>query len=201
VCVSRTKIKDYAIDPEGKVCKVNTKNDETVTLERVQSAGMTDYLLKISSPGKALKESSMKNQFESRFLQEIEKIRQSLGEKHGVKRVDKVHRRIGRAIEKYPSAARFYSIEVKSEQDTAIEIILTKKESAIEAEECLGVYFIRTSLKGEEEETLWIIYNTIREVESAFRCLKTDLDLRPVYHKTTMLRRHICILVCLPTLW
>ena len=34
-----------------------------------------------------------------------------------------------------------------------------------------------------EEETLWIIYNTIREVESAFRCLKTDLDLRPVFHK------------------
>jgi len=39
---------------------------------------MTDYLLKISSPGKALKKGSMKNQFESRFLQEIEKIRQSL---------------------------------------------------------------------------------------------------------------------------
>lgn len=183
VCVSRTKIKDYAIGPEGKVCKVNTKNDETVTLERVQSAGMTDYLLKISSPGKALKESSMKNQFESRFLQEIEKIRQSLEKKHGVKKIDKVHQRIGRAIEKYPSAARFYSIEVRSEQDTATEIILTKKENSIEAEERLGVYFIRTSLKTEGEETLWIIYNTIREVESAFRCLKTDLDLRPVYHK------------------
>lgn len=183
MCVNRSKIKDYAIDPEGKVCKVNTKNDETVTLERVQSASMTDYLLKITGPGKALKEGSMKNQFESRFFQEIEKIRQSLGKKHGVKRVDKVHQRIGRAIEKYPSAARFYSIEVKSEQDTATKIILTKKESSIEAEERLGVYFIRTCLKTKEEEILRIIYNTIREVESTFRCLKTDLDLRPIYHK------------------
>ncbi len=30
---------------------------------------------------------------------------------------------------------------------------------------------------------LWDIYNTIREVESTFRCLKTDLNLRPVYHQ------------------
>jgi hypothetical protein len=30
----------------------------------------------------------------------------------------------------------------------------------------------------------WNIYNTIREVEATFRVLKTDLDLRPIYHKT-----------------
>ena len=29
---------------------------------------------------------------------------------------------------------------------------------------------------------MWDIYNTIREVESSFRILKTDLSLRPVYH-------------------
>ncbi len=114
VCVSRSRIKDYTIDPQGKAGKVKTQNDDTVTLEKVQSATTTDYLLKISSPGKAPKECAMKNQFESRFLQEMEKIRQSLGKKNGVKKLDKVHQRIGRAIEKYPSAARFYSIEVKS---------------------------------------------------------------------------------------
>ena len=35
-----------------------------------------------------------------------------------------------------------------------------------------------------QEQALWDIYNTIREVEYSFRTLKTDLDLRPVYHKT-----------------
>jgi hypothetical protein len=35
---------------------------------------------------------------------------------------------------------------------------------------------------GGDEQTIWDIYNTIREIESTFRCLKTDLDLRPVYH-------------------
>jgi transposase len=31
---------------------------------------------------------------------------------------------------------------------------------------------------------LWDIYNVIREIEYTFRVLKTDLDLRPIYHKT-----------------
>lgn len=36
----------------------------------------------------------------------------------------------------------------------------------------------------KNEKNIWFIYNILKEVESSFRCLKTDLDLRPVYHKT-----------------
>jgi transposase len=35
-----------------------------------------------------------------------------------------------------------------------------------------------------EEEDIWQFYNVIRTVEETFRILKTDLDIRPVYHKT-----------------
>ena len=31
---------------------------------------------------------------------------------------------------------------------------------------------------------IWNVYNTIREIENTFRTLKTDLDLRPIYHKS-----------------
>ena len=30
----------------------------------------------------------------------------------------------------------------------------------------------------------WVIYNMVREVESTLRCLKTDMNLRPVYHQS-----------------
>ena len=33
------------------------------------------------------------------------------------------------------------------------------------------------------DKQIWEIYNTIREVESTFRCLKTDLKIRPVFHQ------------------
>ncbi|MFV0555023.1 MAG: hypothetical protein ACK5LR_10025, partial [Mangrovibacterium sp.] len=53
-----------------------------------------------------------------------------------------------------------------------------------EKENEVGTYFLRTSLKEPPEQLVWTIYNCIREVESSFRCLKTDLDLRPIYHKS-----------------
>ena len=44
---------------------------------------------------------------------------------------------------------------------------------------------------------IWNIYNTIREIENSFRTLKSDLDLRPIYHKndkSTMAHLHLGIL-------
>ena len=44
---------------------------------------------------------------------------------------------------------------------------------------------------------MWNIYNTIREIENSFRTLKSDLDLRPIYHKndkSTMAHLHLGIL-------
>jgi transposase len=47
----------------------------------------------------------------------------------------------------------------------------------------LGTYFIRTTLKKSEEETIWKLYRTINEVEDAFKTLKSDLNTRPNYHQ------------------
>jgi transposase len=47
------------------------------------------------------------------------------------------------------------------------------------------------------EELIWMIYNIIREIENSFRTLKTDLDLRPIYHKkdsSTMAHLHLGLL-------
>ena len=61
----------------------------------------------------------------------------------------------------------------------------------------MGVYFLRTNLEDTDEALEWMIYNTIREIESTFRILKTDLDLRPIYHKnntSTMAHLHLGLL-------
>jgi hypothetical protein len=61
----------------------------------------------------------------------------------------------------------------------------------------LGLYFLRTTLHLEDEVMIWNIYNTIREIESSFRTLKTYLDLRLIYHKSnagTMAQLHLGLL-------
>jgi len=40
------------------------------------------------------------------------------------------------------------------------------------------------SLATTNEKTLWTIHNALSEIEYTFRVLKTDIDLRPIFHKT-----------------
>ncbi|HUZ59244.1 MAG TPA: transposase, partial [Hanamia sp.] len=154
----------------------------------------------MKSPDKAMKEAGMMNQFEKRFEEQLQKIYTAIHKKGGVKNLDKVHQRIGRAKEKYPSVAQYYIIEVTADKKTnqAIEMTWekdhTKYDDKIESQ---GIYFLRTNMSVTDEVVVWDIYNTIREIENAFRTLKTDLDLRPIYHKSdkaTMAHLHLGIL-------
>jgi PAS domain-containing protein len=199
VCVSRSKIKDYNIKDGEVLHRIKTQNKEEISLQRVHSSGQTDYILRVKSPGKKLKEDAMRTQFELRFEEEIEKIKSSLTKKNGVKKYDKVNQRIGRAIQKYPSVSKYYQITaVGNSGENATDLIYQKKEiQDKEAQENAGTYFIKTSLESRDEQTVWKIYNTIREIESTFRCLKTDIDLRPIYHKNddaSMAHLHLAIL-------
>ena len=44
--------------------------------------------------------------------------------------------------------------------------------------------WLRTTLDSRDETSIWTFYNVIRTVEETFKTLKTDLDIRPVFHKT-----------------
>ncbi len=63
----------------------------------------------------------------------------------------------------------------------AIDLKWSKKAPTTRSSE--GVYFVQTNLDESHETTLWTIYNTLTEIEATFRVLKTDLSLRPVFHK------------------
>ena len=47
-----------------------------------------------------------------------------------------------------------------------------------------GTYLLRTNLQPENPEDLWRLYITLTEVEQAFKDLKNDLSIRPVFHQT-----------------
>ena len=186
LCVSRSKLKDYTPVPDRLTVLLDTKSNKTIRIRSVSSPKNTDYYLEVKSPSKEKKEEGMKLQFEKRFEEELQKISTALHRKGGIKQLDKVHQRIGRAKEKYPSVQHYYIIEVSSDAKTnlATEITWKKDEAKHNKKtESLGIYFLRTNLNVGDEIVVWNIYNTIREIENAFRTLKTDLDLRPIYHK------------------
>jgi len=200
LCVSRTKLKDYQAVSGRLTVLLETKSKRQVRLKAVSNNTNTDYYLEVASEDKYETANSMRRQFEERFEMELQKIAQSLERKGGTKKTTKVHERIGRARERYPSVQYYYDIEVTLSEDnsTVKAMSWSKNEQQYEKKEAsLGLYFLRTSLLLEDEVMIWNIYNTIREIESSFRILKTDLDLRPVYHKSdagTMAHLHLGLL-------
>jgi hypothetical protein len=200
VVVSRAKIKDYQPVQQGKETYLLTKSKKVIRLSLVQSEKYTDSFLKVESPAKAMKEQGIKNRLEQGYEEQLNLIKQSLSKPRGIKKADKVQQRIGRAKQKYPSIHHLYHITL--DIDTATKIVKNiywQKDvvKARQAGEKLGVYFLRTNLESTDEALEWMIYNTIREIESTFRILKTDLDLRPIYHKndtSTMAHLHLGLL-------
>jgi hypothetical protein len=195
VCVSRSKLKDYEIVPDSETIEVEDNKKQKITLQKVVSEKHNDFFLKVDSQAKCSKEVSMNNRFQEYFEQGLSNISASLQKKNGIKKEDKVCERVGRLKQKYPSIAKYYDItytvetEVitnkKTKEETEVRTVKTitwmiKQDISPNAES--GTYFVRTS-RSMDETLLWLIYNIIREIESCFRCLKTDLDLRPIYHK------------------
>ncbi len=47
-----------------------------------------------------------------------------------------------------------------------------------------GRYLLRTNLTAQQPQTLWTFYIQLTEVEQAFKEIKHDLAIRPIFHKT-----------------
>ena len=223
MCVSRSTLKNYTLEANTPTVTVTDNKKQKIDLCRVKTDKNTDYYLKVESHTKELKERSMNEQFRQRFEEGMQKIEDSLNKKSGVKQSDKVYERIGKLKGKYPSIGCYFDIEIESTEsvqqkrkgkdknkdinqdnqpvETRKQQIATSIKWAVKPNIDInarsGVYFLRTTLESNSEEFLWQCYNIIREIEATFRVLKTDLDLRPVYHQkdeNTMAHLHLGLL-------
>ena len=128
----------------------------------------------------------MNSKFKERFEEELQKAKDSLVKKNGTKNYEKVIERVGRARQKYPSISKYYVIDyipddAKSPKNMAdIRWRIAVPENV--DKDC-GIYFLRTNVATFDEKTTWDYYNLTREIECTNRQLKTDLNLRPIYHK------------------
>ena len=183
LCVTLSKLKDYvAVKNQGQPVIITDRRKSPVELLLVEKEGINDSLLYVRSERKAIKELSIHENFTSHFVTGLSQILLGIQKKGGTKKAEKVWERIGRLKEKYPSAHRFFDIQVSTEN--GIVKSLSWKRIIPASRKAEGVYFLRTSIKDIDEVTFWDIYNTIREIESSFRTLKNDLEIRPVFHKS-----------------
>ncbi len=186
LCVSRRRLADHELAPDAKTVTVKDCKNQPIRLTQVKHEENGDYYLEINSPAKELKETSMNSKFRERFEEELQKAKDSLTRKNGTKNYEKVIERVGRARQKYPSISKYYVIdyipdEAKSPKNMAdIQWRIAVPENV--DKDC-GIYFLRTNVATFDEKTTWDYYNLTREIECTNRQLKTDLNLRPIYHR------------------
>ncbi len=186
LCVSRRRLTDYEIAPDAKTVTVHDCKKRPIKLTQVKHEETGDYYLEINSPAKQLKEESMNRNFKRRFEEELEKIKGSLGTKHGTKSYTKVIERVGRARQKYPSIAKYYLIDYipdNEEKPKYMADIVWRIAVPENVDKDSGIYFLRTNVATFDEKTTWDYYNLTREIECTNRQLKTDLNLRPIHHQ------------------
>ena len=106
----------------------------------------------------------------------------------------KVDRAVGRILQRHAGVSRWLDIDVRADGDR-LEVIWRLRPDVLEqAEAAEGLYVLRTNVGDTEAERLWAGYMTLSRVEAAFRHLKQELRLRPLFHyKESRVEAHILL--------
>ena len=100
--------------------------------------------------------------------------------------------KLGAARSRAPAAWRLVDIEVDKQNPSFTFSLNRKKLRKVRRRE--GRYLLRTNLTNNDPAQLWQYYVQLVAVEEAFRNLKGDLAIRPVFHKNeSRIEAHIFI--------
>lgn len=159
-------------DPENKITTFLLNNDQEAELY-------------CHSQGVEKRSGKILEKYINRFEEELKKIANGLQKKTGTKKYDIILQRIGRIKEKYSMVARQFNINIIAD-DTKGKVTAISWENTTEKQHKKpGIYCIRTNQIELNNQQIWNTYRMLNDIEEAFRTLKTDLGLRPIFHQTT----------------
>jgi transposase len=132
------------------------------------------------SEGRRAKEIAMRRKRLARLLWKLRAMRRSCPPR------DSLLMRMGSAKSEAGRAFGFVKIQLpKKDQEVTRETFTFQLEKAKlrEAELRDGHYLLRTNLVAEDPKVLWDRYMQLTQIEAAFKCLKSELGIRPIYHQ------------------
>lgn len=139
-------------------------------------------------------------QFVSRIDSGLQEILESCKKRNYS--VNVIERRIGRLLQKNSRAAAIFEIQV-TQNDGKTVIQWLKKPNHLDWHTLSsGCYILRSNIRDWSEEELWKAYVQLTEAESAFRIHKSDLSIRPIWHrKEDRVSAHILVCFLAFVLW
>ena len=180
--VSRKRHREF--DPD-QASLIKEDGDLRIQAQRRVNPDTGEVELYCHSSQREKKERGIAELFAKRFETALAKLAEGLHKKGCTKRYDKVLERLGRLREKYPRAAQHYEISVEHDAVSAKATAIRWQRTKPIEQTLPGVYCLRTNEDAWDEATLWRTYTMLTDLEAVFRCLKSELGLRPIYHRKT----------------
>ncbi len=134
------------------------------------------------SKAKQAKTEQMQSKASTRYEAALDKLAAGLSKKGTVKSYEKIIERLGRLKEQYKKVAKHYTVLVEPDEKNKKAVSISWTKQAVK-ENDNGVYCLRSNRQDLDETTLWRTYTMLTDIESAFRSLKSELGLRPIYHQ------------------
>jgi hypothetical protein len=159
--------------------------------------GDVHYLLARSKPRRH-KERAMRRRQRRGLAAALKKLhcRVSAGR---LKKRDKILEAVGRLKARFPKAHRFVSTRVGPRGEFSYVWNVAKFKAALARD---GAYLLRSNQAGWSAQEFWETYIQLTVVERAFRVLKSNLLLRPIWHHYSgRTQAHVFVCVLAYALW
>jgi transposase len=175
VGTSRAKVKRY----EKRWLELPWKKvRESVEVKLFAQDGELYVLAK--SEGRQAKEIAMRRKKLARLLRKLRAMRRSCPKR------DQLLMRVGAAKTDAGRAFGFVNINLPQAGQEVTRETFTFRLNKVrlkEAELRDGHYLLRTNLVAEDPAVLWDRYVQLTQIEAAFKCLKSELGIRPIHHQ------------------
>jgi transposase len=170
---------------------------EDVEVKLIATPGGGETFVLCRARGRNEKEKAMRETAGRKLENHLNKLAERV--KAGkMKNASKIERRIGAILGKYSSVSDLYEVELKNGE---LNWKITK-ENITWRKAREGAYLLRTNVTENDPARLWEKYMQLTEVEAAFRALKSELVVRPIWHqRQNRVQAHILVAFLGYALW
>ena len=161
--------------------------------------GSQYYLLARSRP-RQQKERAIRRRQRRGLVEGLRKLQARVA-KGALKNRDKIWQCVGRLYERYPKARTFLTVAVAKKGKPALTWTwdVQRYRAALAAD---GAYVLQSNRGGWTFQAFWETYMQLAVAEKAFRVLKSELLLRPVWHQYSgRVQAHVFVCVLAYALW
>jgi transposase len=162
--------------------------------------GEETYIL-CRTAGRKEKEKAIRQRFSAHMEDALRRLGKTI-ETGRLKDRNKMERRLGRIQASHSQVSDLYEVAL---QDTSNGLRLhwaIKEERRIWRDLREGAYMLRSNLQTGTVEELWSEYMQLTEAEAAFRTLKSELYIRPLFHQLEpRVKAHVLVAFLGYALW